>query len=247
MAATPSLKALSYRDLYQQAQAVDLEGRSGMSKAQLFRALKRDDALPCAKQNHGAESLAGIVQNLKDEATGKSMSVAEVRDALSGGRVFGALIVVFAILMLIPIPLWPVVFAALTGLLGAQLLIGRDHPWLPQRLLAWDIPSEKLCRTLDWVAPKVAWVDRITTRRLPVLTGPTAARVGGVGVVLLSAMMIPMSLLPLVDFVFVSGLVLLGGSLLLRDGLLVVMGGLVTAGLVMLLPWMMGQLTTVLT
>jgi hypothetical protein len=143
----------------------------------------------------------------------ESLTLGELVDRASEGG-FGFLI---AILSLIAIPFVGVStpFGLAIALLGAQLMVGRDRPWLPERarrrVLSWSM----LDRVAALFERRARWLARTTRRRWETMIMPRAI---GFGVVLLAlglALPIP---IPGSNLVFLVPLLIYAIGLLERDG-----------------------------
>src|SRR5689334_5495229 len=79
------------------------------------------------------QPLSEVLQEVADLPSAH-ISVAELM-ARFGGRAMGALLLIFGLLCLLPLPPGgTTIFGLPLLLLGPQLVIGRHAPWLPQRL-----------------------------------------------------------------------------------------------------------------
>jgi hypothetical protein len=83
-----------------------------------------------------------------------------LKDALEqmDGRIFGILFLLLALPNTLPIPS-PPGLSGVTGipiiLLGAQMMLGRTAPWLPKRIMNYQMTSD--------------WCERITTKAQPTI------------------------------------------------------------------------------
>jgi hypothetical protein len=75
-------------------------------------------------------------------------------------RGFGALILLAALPCMIPIPVGFMggIFGTLLSLIGLQMLVGFDHPWLPGFVRRIQIPKASVARFVKVLDP---WLDRI--------------------------------------------------------------------------------------
>lgn len=173
-----------------------------------------------------------VVATLDDMASEAAITVGDGvrRFGMSG---FETLLLVPAILLVSPlsgIPLFSTFCGVVIFLIAAQGALGRQHLWLPDRVMRQELTSDQIrraTRSLRWVADKL---DRITRQRLHHLVGRPARRL----VLGLCAVVAP--LFPVLEFIPFSASILGGAislfalALLARDGLMVIAGFLVLGG-----------------
>jgi hypothetical protein len=138
---------------------------------------------------------------------------------------FGFLI---GVLTLIAIPFVGVStpFGLAIALLGAQLMIGLRHPWLPGRARRRSLSMTMLDRVLGLLARRTRWLARLSRRRWELVIQP---RLIGLGIVLLAlGLALPLPI-PGSNLVFLIPLLLYAIGILERDGLWVVLGHVATA------------------
>lgn len=116
-------------------------------------------------------------------------------------------------------------FGLAIALLGAQLMIGMRHPWLPARARRRALQMAMLDRVLGLLARRTRWVNRMSRRRWEPLIQP---RLIGLGVVLLAlGLALPLPI-PGSNLVFLIPLFTYSVGVLERDGLWIVLGHLGT-------------------
>ncbi len=146
-----------------------------------------------------------------------------------GRRSFGPLLLLGGLLMAAPvigdIPGVPVMLGIFVLIVSVQLLVGRDHFWLPQWLLRRSVKSEKLSKTAKkWLRRPAVFIDRFLKRRLVFLTQAWGAR----SIALASSLLVLVT--PVAEFIPFSangvgfGLVLFGLALIAHDGVMAVAG-----------------------
>jgi len=156
-----------------------------------------------------------------DEVRPESLTVGELVDKAAEGG-FGFLI---GILTLIAIPFFGLStpFGLAIALGGAQMLIGRSKPWLPQRARRRALSMSMLDRCAGILARRTRWLARSTRRRWEVLIMPRAI---GLGVVILAlGLALPLPI-PGSNLVFLLPLAMYSIGLLERDGLCIALGHL---------------------
>ncbi|WP_193165519.1 exopolysaccharide biosynthesis protein [Microbulbifer hainanensis] len=149
-----------------------------------------------------------------------------------GRRSFAPLLLLVGIILFSPlsgIPGVPTTMALLVLLTTVQLLLRRQHFWLPQWLLRRSISKEKLQRALQWLQKPSQVVDQWLQPRLVFLVRRT-----GTFFIALICTAIALAL-PLMEFVpfsaTIAGVALtaFGLALIAHDGLLAIMAFSFTA------------------
>ncbi|MDT8386553.1 MAG: exopolysaccharide biosynthesis protein [Thiogranum sp.] len=163
----------------------------------------------------------------------ESVSTEMVLNAV-GRRSFGPLLLVPGLITLAPligdIPGVPTLMGVLVLLVAVQLVIGRSHFWLPHWLLNRSVNGSKVCRVLKWLRPVARFLDRISKQRLTALTRGLGSWVIAVACVLIALALPPMEFIPFSANGAGAALTLFGLSLIAHDGLLALVGLLVTGG-----------------
>ena len=173
--------------------------------------------------------------------THERVSVAMVVESI-GSRSFGPLLMLIGITLFSPlsgVPGMSFFMATFVVLLAIQLLIGRQHFWLPSYILERSAGSARLRKALNWLSKPARGIDRLLKPRLTFLVNSG----GSYGVAMLCLMIgLCMPFMELVPFSSsTAGLVLLalGLALVLQDGLLVLLA-LVVSGAMS--AWLVSQL-----
>jgi hypothetical protein len=168
-----------------------------------------------------AVPLSVLLRTLPDRGA-KVVSVGEVI-AHFGPRAFGALLFVFALPNLLPLPPGSTTVLGMPLLLFApQLALGSQQPWLPRRLQDRAFDAAAL-RTIG--ARASVWVARaegLTTRRAAIMFGPVGTALIGIVCTLLAAVLILP--IPLGNVLPAFTIAVFGLSLVQRDGLLALIG-----------------------
>jgi hypothetical protein len=141
-------------------------------------------------------------------------------------RAFGLFLLVLALPCCIPFLYGvPQIVALPLMFISAQMLLGRETPWLPRKLGARSMPRTSLANLAARAEP---WLRRIEAVSRPRLASPTRApldRVVGLALVLFSAsILVP---LPGTNTVPGFAVVIVAMGLLQRDGILVILGALI--------------------
>jgi len=179
-----------------------------------------------------AERLQDVLDQI-DEARGDTAKVS-LEDVLEsvGRRSFGPLLVLAGLFVLAPVvgdvPGVPTAVGVFVSLIAAQLAFGRERFWIPKWLLERSVASEKLERPLRWLQKPARFVDRLLRPRLGVLVEGPAARGVAAACLVLATMMPLMELVPFSANLAGAVLCAFGLALIARDGLLALIGGVIT-------------------
>ncbi|MEX2049151.1 MAG: exopolysaccharide biosynthesis protein [Gemmatimonadota bacterium] len=179
-----------------------------------------------------------LLDRIEEAASGERVSIGEVLDVL-GRRSFGPILTFGGLLILMPvvgdIPGVPSLVALLVALTVGQILLHRDHVWLPDFLLRRSVKSDTFCKATRWLRRPAGWVDRWTRPRLAAISrGRTAQYVTG-GLALAVAVAVPpMEFVPFSANAAGLAFALLGIALLTQDGLLTLVAGSLVLGAVVL-------------
>ena len=185
------------------------------------------------------QDLEALINKLGRAATtnGAKISVDEIMDAV-GRRSFGPLLLLAGLLGMTPVaavPTAPTLIAIITILVAGQLLFGRDYFWLPKVLLNLSVKADKVKKAAKIAKKPAAFIDKLVRPRLTVLTTPIADRVVAGVCVLIALCVPPLELLPFAAFIPSAAIFIFGLGLIARDGLLILIALLVSAGVMGLL------------
>lgn len=149
-----------------------------------------------------------------------------------GRRSFGPLLILAGLVILAPvigdIPGVPTATAVFVILIAVQIVAGRDSFWLPDFLLDRSVRSRKLAKPIRKLRKPAGFLDKLFKPRLKMLLAEPVVRGLALTCLLISVVM------PVLDFIPFSanagGAVLLcfGVAIVVRDGLMVIVGGIVT-------------------
>ena len=141
-------------------------------------------------------------------------------------RAFGLFLLVLALPCCIPFLYGvPQVVALPLMFISAQILMGRDVPWLPQKLGARSVSKSSLQDLARRAGPWLRRIEAVSRPRLTRLTRSPLDQVVGLALVLFSAsILVP---LPGTNTVPGFAVVIVAMGLLQRDGILVILGSLI--------------------
>ncbi|OWU80754.1 exopolysaccharide synthesis protein [Phaeobacter sp. 22II1-1F12B] len=169
----------------------------------------------------GPSSVSEIVDSLGDAATGEKTSLREAIESL-GEASFVPVLMAPALAVVTPlsgIPLFSSICGALIALVSIQMLLNRDHLWLPDWLMKRRIPSDKLRDATEKMEKPAAFLDRYSRKRLSLLVRRPARWVTETACLICGSLMPLLELVPFSSSLLGSAVVLFALGLLVRDGL----------------------------
>ena len=183
--------------------------------------------------SHEPHSMGDVLGELDELAANHDeVRVADVLDDF-GARSFGPFIMIPAMLEITPvggIPGVPTVLALFIALIAVQLLIGRDHVWMPQFVQRRAVGSKKLHKAVGKLKGMANFLDRHSKGRLEGLTKGTAIKLVAAVIIALCCTVPPLEFLPFASTIPMLAIAVLGLALTVRDGALL-LGSLLFAGL----------------
>lgn len=163
----------------------------------------------------------------------ETVSLDTILDSV-GRRSFAPFLLVAGLVTLAPlvgdIPGVPTLMAMLVILSSGQLLVGREHIWLPAWLLERRVSRVRFVKAIRWLQRPASWVDRLLRRRLVRLTRPPAHLPVALTCLLIALAMPPMEVVPFTANGAGLALTLFGLALLANDGLMALLGYTLTGG-----------------
>lgn len=164
-----------------------------------------------------------LTEILRDLCDGEGeLTIGDIVEAF-GRRAFGALLFVFSVPNLLPLPPGSsTVLGAPLVLLAPQVAIGVRHPWLPRKLKARRLSRRDLAKAFDRLIP---WLDRIEQASRPRLTwmfGSVGDRLIGLACTLLALVLILP--IPFGNMLPAATVGVLSLALIQRDGALAALG-----------------------
>ncbi|MEZ5946410.1 MAG: exopolysaccharide biosynthesis protein [Hyphomonas sp.] len=168
------------------------------------------------------KTLLQTIEAMADGAPGEGYTLREILDRLDESA-FGAGLFLLALPCCIPFLYGvPQVVALPMMALALQMAMGREQPWLPEKLAVRRIEKAGLVDTAKGGRKWLGWVEIFSKPRLTFLTGPRSERIVGAFLVFFCAsILVP---LPMTNTVPGIAVALAAFGLINRDGLLVVLG-----------------------
>lgn len=157
----------------------------------------------------------------------KTIAVQDVLEAF-GDRAFGALMFVFAAPAALPMP--PGVSAILGApllFITAQLMVGRRTLWLPRVIADRTMKLTDFVSLMEKLSPYLTWLERRLRPRLTFLYNPWSDRL--IGAVCLALAIIIILPIPFTHMAPALALAAFGLGVAEKDGVLGLVGGVLTA------------------
>lgn len=159
-----------------------------------------------------------------EEERDKKVTLSDVL-TLTGERVFGFLLVILSLPSALPVPApgYSIPFGIAMFFLAIQLVIGRDRPWFPEKLLKGSMKLETVQKFVKMGLPWVKRIENITKPRVAYLcTSIPGKIILGCAIALMSlSMMIP---IPGTNTLPAIGIFVTAFGLLEDDGLICIAG-----------------------
>lgn len=163
----------------------------------------------------------------------ESTTVGDLMDAVAS-RSFGPVLVVPALIAVLPligaIPGMTILTGILVVMIAGQRAVGLDHFWLPARLEAIKLDAAIVEKGGEKMRGTARLVDRLFKTRLVVLTGRTGSWATALVCVGLGLIMLPSALLPFAVMAPASAVLFLALGMMATDGLMVLIGFVLSAG-----------------
>lgn len=188
------------------------------------------------------ETLLSIFVRLRDQLESQHVTLREVFASLEQ---YGIVILILLLALLASIPLFIIpAFHTLISVpmvvLIVQLILDMPKLALPPAAMDKQIPAKPLRAAIDFLLPWVARIESVSRHRLVFIAdNTTSRRIAGVAALIMAlAVFIPFPFTNIVPAICIAAI---AAGLLLRDGLIVLMGGIIGLG------WITALFTIVLT
>jgi hypothetical protein len=177
-------------------------------------------------QNTSHSHLSTALESLHGRLKGKSLTIAELKQALKE-RGSAMLLVLLALpFCFIAIPGLSMPFGIAICLIGACLVIGRE-PWLPSFIMRWRLSTTRLAQLLSGAIKMARQLEKYVRPRLAFLHSvPGMRQLIGVGIIIAGlALMLPLPI-PFTNTIPAWAIVFLAIGMMEKDGLFVLLGHL---------------------
>lgn len=187
--------------------------------------------MEASAQQSDIHSASDILDRLGDLAKKEDkVPIGDVVEAM-GARSFGPFIMLPALIEISPlgaVPGVPTFLALVIALTAAQLLLGRNHLWLPGLVEKRSARSEKVLKAVDRLRPIAKWMDRWFHGRMKRFAGGPFPRIAAACVIMLALTVPPLEFIPFASTAPMAAIAAFGLALIVRDGLLMLIAGALT-------------------
>lgn len=163
-----------------------------------------------------------MLARIASDGTRERVSVGDAL-ALAGDRAFGALLFVFALPNVIPMPPGT---SAILGLplvlLTGQFLFGRKTPWLPRMVTDRTVARADFAGVLARISPRLQRLERFLRPRFGLFVSPVGERL--LGLVMLALSILIFLPIPFGNIVPAAAICLMSLALVEHDGLIAALG-----------------------
>jgi len=177
-------------------------------------------------ENNSKSQLSADLVMLHAQVKGKSLTLAELKQALKGRGSAMLLILLALPFCFIAIPGLSTPFGIAICLIGGCLVMGRE-PWRPPFVMRRRLSTTRLAQLLTGAIKVARQLEKFVRPRLAFLhTGPGMLRLIGLGIVIASlGLMLPLPV-PFSNSIPAYAVVLLALGMMENDGLCVLLGHL---------------------
>jgi len=175
---------------------------------------------PPAQKDDVSHNVTRLLRRLADDGGEDGLTLHEIRDRMDE-RAYGLLILLLSIPCLVP-GLYgvPQAVGVIIILVAAQLLMGREEPWLPRWMLDLRARGSWLKAMADFAESRLGWIDRLSRPRLRRFADGPGEKLAAVFMILATLTIV----LPMTNTIPSIALALLSVGLIQRDGLFVIGG-----------------------
>lgn len=149
-----------------------------------------------------------------------------------GSRSYGPFLLIPALIDISPvggIPGLPTALGIVIILVSTQILFGRKHLWLPGFIERRSLSADRARKATAKLRGLARFVDRWFHGRYPRLTQGIFVKLAAAGCIVLALTVPPLELLPFATTVPMAAIATFGLALLVRDGLLMIVGVVLAA------------------
>lgn len=163
-----------------------------------------------------------------NNANSDKVTLFDIKTALHE-RGFGILMIIFSLPLSVPIPVPPgytTILSIPIILFSLQLLLGFDYPWMPHWLERKSFQRSTLALMVEKTSPALRKIEKFMKPRMSfIFCGPGEKILAFIMLLCALSIAIP---LPLTNFIPAIGITLISLGVMSRDGLLSILGILVS-------------------
>lgn len=182
--------------------------------------------------------LMDALKSVEASTDGADISVEDMVTTLNH-RGFGTMLLIPSAITILPtgmIPGVPAACAVLTAILAAQMLAGRESPWLPAMLKKFSIRRSKYKSAVKQAKPYIKTIDSLSHPRLEFLSSKGMQATVAILCIGLSLMIAGFGFIPFVPAILSLPIFFFALGLSARDGLFTLAGLVMTLATLTLIP-----------
>lgn len=188
-----------------------------------------------SQSKHSPDSLSGLLDHFVDSTEGQDqVKIVDLLESLDS-RSHGPMLLLPAIISISPIGMIPgmsMVTGSLIILIAAQMMFFSSRPWIPDRLENFEFGRDKLTGGVKKLGPWVNTFEKVVHRRLVFLASGLAIYPIAIVCLVLATSFYPLAFVPFGVFIPGFAVTMIAVGLTARDGLLVLIGLLLSVGAV---------------
>lgn len=188
-------------------------------------------------------NLERLLERLDEAARAKERVTVKALMQAVGSRSYGPLLLTAGLILATPlsgIPGVPTLMALFVFIVAVQLLLRRDHFWMPEWILSRSIASSRFRAALKTLQRPARAIDKPLRPRLKKLTYAGGSRVNALVCIMLVLITPPLELMPFAATGIGVALAAFGLALIAHDGLVALVGYVLTALVIMALVFVNG-------
>lgn len=193
------------------------------------------------------EDGAKIMDALRTVETGtqgQDISVGDMVDTLNS-RGFGTILLIPPVITILPtgmIPGVPAACAAIIAVLAIQMVMGRQHPWVPAALRKFSIRRSKYKSAVKQAGPYIQTIDSLAQPRLSFLHGDGMKRTIALLCLGYALAIAVFGFIPFVPAILSLPILFFALGLSTRDGVFTILGLVIAATTLTIVPTLMKHL-----
>ena len=183
--------------------------------------------------------LTNLIQDICENTAGDSVDMLTLLNTLKA-RGFGPLLAGPSLITIMPtgaIPGVPAFCAVLIIIVCTQILLRKKHPWVPKRIKSLSFNRDKFLYYAAKCMPYTQKIDKFIHPRMSFLVKGRAKYLVAITCILLAFTIIILGFIPFAALVPAIGVLLLGLSLMGRDGLLFIIALIFALASLALVPY----------
>ncbi|WP_345684662.1 exopolysaccharide biosynthesis protein [Novipirellula caenicola] len=188
-------------------------------------------------QSQGEPHSIGETLQLLEEASEdrEEISLGDALDAI-GQHSFAPLLLLPGLIMALPgpadLPGVPVILGLLVIIVAVQMVLKREHLWIPGWMEKRRVRSETVKKMVRWGQRPASWIDRLTKKRFTALVDHAGYAAIAIACILIAAATPVLEFVPFSANIAGAAIVVFALALMARDGLLAGLAILLSLGVI---------------